>query len=257
MAFSMDGIIIDRIQMALAEDFEGNVLYTLTQLADATIDITAESKEARDANGTLIKTFYTGKSGTFTANNAILDFNILAASTGSAKQVAKDNAKIIMPGVKTVKATETSLAVDGLIADSVKIVGIAGNGTKVEDYAAGTDYTATGTGITLPTNHDPAVLQYVVRFNRNVANGVKVMNSATEFPGTVRLVLKALAVDPCSADTVRSVYIVLPSFQVSPESSLSLTTDAQLQYTGTLQTDYCSADKTLYEIYFAEDDKEA
>ena len=256
MAFTMDGIIIDRIQMATAEDFDGNVLYTLTQLADATIDVTAESKEARDANGTLIKTFYTGKSGTFTANNAMLDFNILSASTGSDKQVAASNKKIKMPGIKTVKASEKSVKVPGLIADSVKIVGIAGNGTKIAEYEATKDYTASADTITLPTAPAGDVAQFVVRFDRNVESGVKVMNSATEFPGTVRLLLKALAVDPCSADTVRSVYILLPSFQVSPETSLSLTTDAQLQYTGSLQTDYCSADKTLYEIYFAEDDVE-
>ncbi len=32
----------------------------------ATIDITAESKEARDKDGTLIKKFWTGKSGCIT-----------------------------------------------------------------------------------------------------------------------------------------------------------------------------------------------
>ena len=49
MAFMLDDIIIDRIQYGMAEDFNGNPLYTLTQLADATINITAESKDAVDA----------------------------------------------------------------------------------------------------------------------------------------------------------------------------------------------------------------
>ena len=44
MAFSIDGIIIDRVSMGIAEDFSGNILYTLTQLADATIEVSAESK---------------------------------------------------------------------------------------------------------------------------------------------------------------------------------------------------------------------
>ena len=77
MAFSIDGIVIDRIQMGIAEDFSGNVLYTLTQLSDADIEVTAESKEAKDANGTLIKTFYTGKTGNFTAIISILDFKTI------------------------------------------------------------------------------------------------------------------------------------------------------------------------------------
>ena len=61
MAFKFDDIVIDRIQMAIAEKSDGTLLYTLTQLSEATIETTAESKEARDANGSLIKTFYPGK----------------------------------------------------------------------------------------------------------------------------------------------------------------------------------------------------
>ena len=61
MAFKLDDIVIDRIQMAIAETSSGTLLYTLTQLQDATIETTAESKEARSAEGSLIKKFYTGK----------------------------------------------------------------------------------------------------------------------------------------------------------------------------------------------------
>jgi uncharacterized iron-regulated protein len=90
MAFKLDDIIIDRIQYGLAEDFDGNPLYTLTQLADATIDVTAESKDAVDSTGTLIKRFYQGKSGEFTANNAMLNLNILGAASGEGKVSAND-----------------------------------------------------------------------------------------------------------------------------------------------------------------------
>ena len=41
MAFKLDDLIIDRIQYGVAEDFSGNLLYTLTQLNNATINITA------------------------------------------------------------------------------------------------------------------------------------------------------------------------------------------------------------------------
>ena len=260
MAFSMDGIVIDRIQYGIAEDFSGNVLYTLTQLADAEIAISAESKEARDATGTLIKKFYTGKSGTFTANNAVLDFNILAEATGTPKQVAASNAKITMPGVKTVKAGTANVTLPGVLADTVSVVGIAGNGTMIASYtkdtaAAKTSFAITGESLALPT--DETVNEFVIKYDRAVASGVKVVNKADEFPRTIKLTLKALAVDVCSPDVLRSVYIVLPSFQVSPEANLSLTTDAQLSYTGDLQVAYCGTEgKVLYEIYFAEEDAE-
>ena len=70
MAFKLDDIIIDRILYGVADDRNGNMLYVLSQLADATINITADSKDAVDNTGTLIKRFYQGKQGEFTANNA-------------------------------------------------------------------------------------------------------------------------------------------------------------------------------------------
>lgn len=260
MAFSMDGIVIDRIQYGIAEDFSGKVLYTLTQLADAEISISAESKEARDATGTLIKKFYTGKSGTFTANNAVLDFNILAEATGTAKQVATANQKIVMPGVKTVPAGTATVTLPGVKANTVSVVGIAGNGTMIATYAKDTaaaadKFSISNDILSLPTSTEAN--EFVIKYDREIASGVKVVNKADEFPRTIKLTLKALAVDVCSPDILRSVYIELPSFQVSPETSLSLTTDAQLQYSGDLQVSYCGTEgKVLYNIYFAEEDEE-
>ena len=64
MAFKLDDIVIDRIQYGVAMTMDDSqLLYVLTQLQDATVDITAESKESRDKDGTLIKKFWTGKSG--------------------------------------------------------------------------------------------------------------------------------------------------------------------------------------------------
>lgn len=48
MGFTLDDIVIDRVQYGFAEDLNGNPLYTLTQLQDATINISAESTDATD-----------------------------------------------------------------------------------------------------------------------------------------------------------------------------------------------------------------
>lgn len=51
MAFKIDDFIIDRIQMGIAETTSGELLYTLTQLSEATIETTAESVDAVDNTG--------------------------------------------------------------------------------------------------------------------------------------------------------------------------------------------------------------
>lgn len=256
MAFKLDDIIIDRIQYGIAEDFEGNPLYALTQLSEATINITAESKDAVDNQGTLIKRFWQGKTGEFTAQNAMINLNIIGAASGEGKVVATNEKPIPMPKIVTVKSGSTITLTD-YIDGTVTVTGMSGNGAMGAVYAKGAEasekeFALTSEGVLTPPT-DPAETQYIVKYDRTVKSGVAIYNKADKFPQTVKLTLKALAVDPCTADTLRGVYIVLPSFQVSPEIEISMTTDANLSYSGSLQVDYCSADKTLYEIYFADE----
>lgn len=259
MAFKLDDIIIDRILYGVAEDHDGVIQYVLTQLADATINITAETKDAVDNTGALIKRFYQGKQGEFSANNAMLNVNILAASSGNAKEVAEVGKAIAMPKIITVKAGSTA-TLTGYTDGTVAVNALGSNGSLGKAYTKGdtasdTEFSLTSGGeFTPPTDSD--VTQYIVKYTRDVTSGVCVRNTADKFPDTVCLTLKALCVDPCTADTVRACYIEMPSFQPSPEMEISLTTDAQLNYTGTLQTDYCSDDKALYNFYMAEDDIE-
>jgi hypothetical protein len=121
--------------------------------------------------------------------------------------------------------------------------------------ASATEFGLTTAGVLTPPT-DAEETQFIVKYTRNVTSGVAIKNKADKFPGTVKLTLKALAVDPCSADTLRAVYIVLPSFQVSPELSITLSTEGTLDYKGDMQISYCSADKELYTIVMCGDDEE-
>lgn len=261
MGFTLDDIVIDRVQYGFAEDLEGNPLYTLTQLQDATINISAESTDATDNQGNLIKRFWKAKTGEFTANNAMINLNVIAAASGEAKKVAKSGEEIVMPKIVTVKKGETLVLDETVIEGSIKVNGFSANGSMGEAYTADTNASEnkykyeTGTHTLIPPTAE-GVDMYIVKYDRKVEKGIAVTNRADKFPQTVKLTLKALAVDPCTPDTLRGVYIVLPSFQVSPEIEISLTTDGQLAYSGSLQVDYCSAEKALYHIYFADDDEE-
>lgn len=259
MAFTLDDIIIDRVQYGFAEDFDGNPLYVLTQLQDATINITAESKDAVDNTGSLIKRFWQGKTGEFTANNAMINLNIIGTASGEGKQVASNEKPIEMPKIVVVKAGSTMTLKD-VVEGTEHVNAFNTNGSMGKAYTKGsapseTEYTLTAEGLFTPPTDDESTM-FIIKYDRKAKSGVAVYNKADKFPSTVRLTLKALAVDPCHADTLRAVYIVLPSFQVSPEIEINLATDGQLAYSGSLQVDYCSANKTLYEVYFADDDEE-
>lgn len=262
MAFKLDDLIIDRIQVATAEDFSGNVLYTLTQLQEASINITAESNDVTDRDGNLIKRFWRAKTGEFTATNSLINLNIIGSEAGGEGKVEASVAKTITaPGILIVKQEAGTVTLAN-VTGTPRVYGLEPNGTLGTEFATGAGSATTfaydsSTGIvTLPTSND--YVQYLIRYDRTLNDGaVAITNQADKFPGTVRLILKVLCVDPCSADTLRAAYIDIPSFQVSPESEITLSSDNQtIDFNGQLQVDYCSPDKRLFSVYVVEDDVE-
>lgn len=95
MGFTLDDIVIDRVQYGFAEDLNGNPLYTLTQLQDATINISAESTDATDNQGNLIKRFWKAKTGEFTANNAMINLNVIGAASGEVRKLLLRRTKLL------------------------------------------------------------------------------------------------------------------------------------------------------------------
>lgn len=259
MSFKLNDIVIDRVHSGVAESLDGELLYLLTQLADATIDVTAETKDAVDAQGNLIKRFYKAKQGTFKANNAMVNVNIMAAKSGSGIEYATNENAVIMPKTITVKAGE-KVTLTNYVEGTVKVSALGSGDTLDKAYtlntsASETEFAIDGSGVlTLPEDSD--VSQFYVKYQRKVTKGLAVHNKADKFPSTIKLTLKVLAVDPCHVDTLKAGYIEILSFQPSPEMSLSLTTDAQLEYSGDLQMSYCSGEKVLFSFYWADEDEE-
>lgn len=208
MAFKLGDLIIDRLQMAYAEKFDGTPLYVLTQLSDASIEISAESKDAVDKEGTLIKRFWKAKTGEFSATNAMINLNVLAAQSGNDAVMAGTGADaIVMPRIITVKAGTTATLTGYAAGARLTVNALGTNGAMGKAYTAGatasaTEYVISGTTFTPPTDSDEA--QYVVKYDRSVTEGVKILNSADKFPATVKLTLKGLCVDPCEADVLRA-----------------------------------------------------
>lgn len=261
MAFKLGDLIVDRISMGYAEKFDGTPLYVLTQLSDASIEISAESRDAVDKDGTLIKRFWNAKTGEFTATNAMINLNVLAAQSGNDAKMAGTGANAItMPRIIVVKSGSTATLTGYAAGNAIRVNALGTNGAMGKAYTAGasasaTEYVISGTTFTPPT--DSGETQYVVKYDRSVTEGVEILNSADKFPQTCKLTLKALVVDPCESDTLRSAYIVLPSFQPSPETTIALNSDnPTLDFNGSLQVSYCSADKELYKIFYATADTE-
>ena len=198
------------------------------------------------------------KTGTFTASNAMLNLNILAAKSGSSPIIASVGSTIRVPVIKTVDAGST-LDITGYEAGTVFVNALDADGSMGSAYTLDTTSSTTKFSIssnTLTPPTDANETRYIVKYSKIISEGTEIVNYANKFPNTIQLLIKALCVDPCNADTLQAVYIKLPSFQPSPETSISLTTDGTLEYSGDLQISYCEQDHPLYMVYFDPNDTE-
>ena len=254
MALQFDSIVIDRVLNATAEA-DGD-LYLLNQLSNVNISNTSQSKDKTDANGVLVKRFYTGKTVEFSADTSMLSFSLMGEQFGSPKEIGQ----LTVPRFLTIntKGLEDYTLPEAPTEDITAIWELYPNGTSGKKFTVSSGvtednftYDSAQHKITFPTN---APEQLFVKYEYQATNAVRVTQSADKFPRTVKLTLNCLVVDTCDVDTYRQAYIVFPSFQVSPDCEISLETDATFNFSGVAQVDYCSADKELYSIMLSEDD---
>jgi len=260
MAFRLGNHSIDEILYGVAQNFSDELLYTLDQLSSAEIAIEAESTDITDKKGNVVRTVYRSKSGTLTATNAFLHPAVMNAASGSDIEVATAANKIRMPKIATI-AAGASLDVGDALEGTIHVMGLYNNGANGVELAQGTaavvdtSYALVDGTLTVPAAATDAPTSYVIRYERDVASGIKLINSADKFPNTVRLTLLCTYVDPCD-DTLKPCYVYIPSFMADPSVTISLDAENQeMTYNGNLQMDYCSGvTKTLYIIYYPDED---
>lgn len=253
MAFNLGNFAVKEIIYGVAQDFNGNLLYVLDQLQNASIEISSDPTEIVDKRGNVIRNIYNNKSGTFTATSALASVPLMNAQSGSEAQIATAEKAIEMPCIVTVPAGG-ELDVADAKEGTIHVMGLYGNGANGAVLQAGTTavvdktfaYDDAAKKVTVPGAATDAPIQYLVKYDRDVTSGMKLVNLADKFPDAIRLTLYAAVMDPCS-DVYKSCYIYLPSLNPDPSVTISLSADEQnVDYNGTLNVSYCDCEKALY-----------
>lgn len=261
MAFNLGSFSVKEIIAGVAQDFNDNLLYTLDQLTSASIEVSSDPTDITDKNGNIIRSIYQAKTATFTATSALLSPVLMQSQSGSPMELATSAAKIQMPKI-TIIAAGATIDVADAKDGTIKVMGLYGNGANGKVLSQGTTavvdttfaYDSAAHTVTVPGSATDAPQKYLVKYERDVESGAKISNYVDKFPDTVSLTLYAAVMDPCS-DKYRAAYIVIPSFQPSPATTISLDVENQtVDYTGSVNVSYCSASKILYYIYFPDEE---
>lgn len=280
MAFKLGNFFVKEIIYGVSTDFQNRILYTLDQLTNASIEISSDPTDITDKHGNVVRSVYQSKTGTLTANSALLSPMLMNAQSGSDYQVATSTNPLIMPKIVVVAAGSTYTASDihqsddGATSDvdeSVpSVIPLYNNGAKdlrpvthsttasLSDDAITFGWDSTNKKVILPDTAGSGANtdvpdKYLIKYDRDVESGLTLMNTASKFPDTQRLTLYAAVGDPCD-DHYKAAYIYAPSFQPDPSVTISLDTENQeVDFNGNLQIDYCGGDKVLYYIYFPDE----
>ena len=224
MAFDLNNFVIDRVVRGIATDMKtGDVLFSINQITNPSLNCSAESSDAVDALNVPIATFYRAKTAEFSAENALFDMNLLATQSGTTKKVASAEKKITTPCFQTIDITTSTtynLSHAPKAGTTPKLYVLNGDGTlgeKVEIATAASErkVALTGTTLTIVAGEsgykegEQIFVMYEYDADGSTNNGaVEVANSATNFPVGCKFVMEILGADVCDQTNLIYAYLV-------------------------------------------------
>ena len=267
-----------RVVRGIATDMKtGDVLFSINQITNPSLNCTAESNDAVDALNVPIATFYRAKTAEFSAENALFDMNLLATQAGTTKKVASASAKITTPCFQTIEIedlkTSYTLSHTPKIGTTPKAYLLNGDGTlgdkvTIDTTAAGEVIALSGTTLTVVlevkdstgkvTTPGYAVgeqifVMYEYEADGSEKNGaVEVANSATNFPVGCKFVMEILGADVCDQTNLVYAYLIFPNAKLSPDFDWSIATDSTHPFSMKAMQEYCDKEKRLFSIVIPE-----
>lgn len=259
----LTNFVIDRIRRGSMFDLEtGEVMWTISQVEDPSLSITADNDEKVDAVGTRIMQFDRAKNAEFTGNNSLIDLGLAAAQFGSDPVYGSTDSKVQMPKWEEItltaaqatakKVTLTEAPVEGTIPYIYVLNGDKSLASKygLATTANATSFSLTAKELTLPNATDifKEGVTLWIPYDYMASTGMEISNSATKFPKVGRFVLEVLVHDTCRPSVDYYAYLDMPNAKLTSEVDLDFTTEGTHPFTIQAQQDYCDIEKRLFSL---------
>lgn len=258
----VNNIVIERIRRAvmLSSD-NGEVMWSINQITEPSLNITADNAEAVDALGTPIVQFDRAKSAEFSASNSLFDLSLLAAQSGTAVDTASSSNKYNVPYFDEVKITtaDSMTLTQTPVTGSLKFVylmngdGTLGDKFEVGESASGNTVSLSGKTVTFASGK-ATVGSYFFAFYEYEVDGAsgkgadRVIATATNFPKAGKLVVEALGVEPCNVSVMHAMYLCFDNAKLTSDLDVTFGTDMTHPFTIRCMQNYCDHEKKLFTV---------
>ena len=263
---NLNNIVIDRVLRGVFSDKEDNIIFSLNQVQNLSLNSTSESQEVVDALGVSIMELMRSKAIEASAENAIYDFGLLAAQYGTKKV---EGVAMTVPAMESfeVPAKEGDAPAKYTlkhtpVAAPVAIYELNGDSTLGSKYLPETEETTAQEGtftyadgvIELPTGLAVGTDMFVM-YEYESENAMEIVNKANEFAKMGKMTFECLVYDVCDPETKIFAYVILPKFQLSNDFDWSIGGDSQTHsFSGKAHVDYCSKDKKMVRVVVVDEE---
>ena len=267
---NLNSFVIDRpLRGMMLHSSTGEVLWTINQIEEPSLTVSAETKDAVDAMGTPIMSFDRAKTAEFSAQSSLFDLGLLAAQSGTSIQESSASAKIttpcfeevIMPDSGTITLKHTPKGTGKAGIPFIYVLngdGTLGNKFPYAAAASATAFSFSGTTLTPPTGDAIAAgttLLVIYEYDADATDGNQAMavtNSASKFPSAGKFVMEVLGCDTCDVSTLYYAYIIFPQAKLTSDFDISFTTDTKHPFTLKAMQHYCDKEKRLFTVVIPE-----
>lgn len=258
---NLNNIVVDRVLRGIFTDKNDNIIFSLNQIQDLSLNQTSESQEITDALGVSIAELMRAKALEASATNAIYDFNLLASQYGTEKKTATEESKITVPAMESKEVNDEAWTLKHTPkAAPVAIYTLNGDNTLGDKYESATSADAKHFSyadgvITPPTDLETGAEMFVM-YEYESDNAIEIINSSDKFAKMGKMTFECLVFDVCDPETKMLAYMILPKFQLSNDFDWSIGGDSQQHaFSGKAMVDYCSKDKQMVRIVVVDDEE--
>jgi hypothetical protein len=267
MAHNLNNIVVDRVLRGIFSDKNDNIIFSLNQVQNLSLNQTSESQEVTDALGVSIMELMRAKALEASAENAIYDFSLLASQYGTEKVTATAEDKLTVPAMESFEVAGATYALKHTpVKAPTAIYELNGDSTLGAKYAKAKDTQATDTEfayadgvISLPTGltaEDKKGTEMFVMYEYETENAIEIVNSANQFAKMGKMTFECLVYDVCDPEVKIFAYLILPRFQLSNDFDWSIGGDSQTHaFSGKAMVDYCSKDKKMVRVVVVDDEE--
>lgn len=270
MGFNVNDMIIDRpIRATLFDKTSGEVIFTIDQVTDPSLEATSESAEVRDAAGSLVTEFERSKTVIFSGSNSFVNLGLLAAQTGSSKEIASATNPINVPKFEMIELGATAGTPNATVTLSEEPVGtlkyiyrLANDKSIAEKFEVGidplTNFSISGKVVTLPTTPafvatDRFSIWYEYETDGTTGLGsVRISSFAEVFARVGKFDLEILLADICNPNVKYYAHLVGDNAKIDGNFSITFNNEATHPFSVKIMQNYCDANKKLFDIIIPE-----